>query len=91
MVCQHAIADVTYYSRFDRRKRGKGSTHCRKDHWHNAHGDKRKLPMNSQRHDVGRKEQRYALNEGIQLLGDSLVDSVAVCVPRQSLFNVTVG
>lgn len=48
---------------------GRNHTHC----------DESQLPLNGQRDNVGGKEQRNAIDKCVELLGDALIDPIAVC------------
>ena len=58
----------------------KGQTRCY--HQHNgryySHCYKSKLPLYSQSHNICREEKRDALEKGVQLFGNTLIDTIAI-------------
>ena len=68
----------TYHSSLDRGIQTDTGSSDKKYSGYNAHDDQSKLPLNSKRDDEPGEEQRYALDAGMQLFRNTLIDPVAI-------------
>ena len=68
----------TYNAGFDRGSKANDATYGHENGWYNAHGNECKFPLDSECYDVCREEKGDALGETVQLLSNTLIDTVAV-------------